>query len=216
MAFLIPLPNACKAYAIPIIAGGLFYPLSKRISNYPQIILALVLPSSVFMGAAAVGQKPFAFPSSFSPPNLLDISTWTPADKENTSSLMFIYFLLILWTLIYELIYSFQDAAWDADAGIGTMTILFASTSSAKKALGVLAILQSLSYQYVGSMFGADTALRLVASMLVTSSLAIQIFCVNLADEKSCMYWFVTGKISTGLAMLFGLVIEYIRRMISG
>ena len=57
--FPIPLPRIYTLYAIPIATSCLFHPLSKHWTNYPQVVLAVLLSSGVFMGAAV----PLPFPT---------------------------------------------------------------------------------------------------------------------------------------------------------
>ena len=207
--FLLPLPMACKMYAIPMAAGAILYPFSKRFTKFPQVFLAFVISSGVFMGAAAIGQEPFSHPGSFTTTDILYTSSWVPADTKGSNSLIMTYLVIGLWTIVYELIYSYQDTAWDVNAGIGTMTVLFDTESSAKSFLYSIAVLQTLLFQYVGTLIDAHIMLWTVAAIFVALSLFLQIRSVDLANEESCMHWFGVGSALTGLVMLLGFLAEY-------
>ena len=209
LAFLAPLPIACKMYTVPIAAGAIFYPLSKRITNYTQIVMATVISTGSFMGAAAVGITPLPHPSSFRLQSIVTVSEWTPADPIAIPSFVATYSLLGVWGMIYELIYSYQDASWDKNAGIGTMTLLFSKEASAKAFLVALAVLQASIYQYVGMLIDAHLTYWSISTILVASSLFLEIYSVDLSKEESCRYWFAVGAALTSSAMLCGFCGEY-------
>ena len=206
-AFLIPLPSACTMYAIPMAAGCFIYPLSKRWTNYPQLILATVLPCGVFMGSAALGAIPLPYPSRLT--TALDLETWTAVQSIHTAAILSNYLTSLVWTLLFETIYSFQDAKWDEAAGIGTMTRLLKSQRLAKTFLLMLAITQTALHAHVGTITPMHSIFWPLSVFATSATLIVQILCVDLTCEESCMFWFGAGNILTGLSMLSGYVGEY-------
>ena len=205
-AFLIPLPRTCAVYAIPMALGCFIYPLSKRWSNYPQIVFGVVLPCGVFMGAAAVGATPLPYPSRLS--TVLDLKTWTVPHRRHAFALISNYLTNVIWTILFEVIYSFQDVQWDEGAGIGTMTVLLRRRGIAKPFLFLLALIQLILHAQTGRLTDAHSPFWPLSVAFASTSLTIQILCVDLNDEESCMFWFAAGQF-TGLAMLLGYAGEY-------
>ena len=206
-AFLIPLPRVCAIYAIPMAAGCFVYPLSKRWTTYPQLILAAVLPCGVFMGSAALGAIPLPYPSTLT--TILDLETWTAVQSTYTAAILSNYLASFVWTLLFETIYSFQDAKWDEAAGIGTMTRLLKNQTLAKTFLLMLAITQTALHAHVGTVTPMHSSFWPLSVFATSTTLIVQILCVDLTSEESCMFWFEAGHILTGLSMLSGYVGEY-------
>ena len=206
-AFLIPLPRACTMYAIPMAFGCFIYPLSKRWTNYPQLILGVVLPSGIFMGAAAVGATPLPYPSRLA--TILDFETWVMPEQTQALAIFNNYLTNVVWTILFEIIYSFQDAKWDEGAGIGTITRLLKGHGTAKAFLLALAITQAVLHAQTGNVTRAHSAFWPFSVAATFIALVIQILCVDLDKEESCMFWFAAGNMLTGFAMLIGYAGEY-------
>ena len=204
---LIPLPRACSMYAIPMAVGCFFYPLTKRWTYYPQVFLAVVLSSGVFMGAAAAGATPLPYPSHLATSG--DYKTWILPTWPHTVALMANYSTNVVWTVFFDVLYAFQDAKWDESAGVGTMTRLLKDTRSAKMFFMALASIQTASHAYVGIVTPMRTAFWPLSVGATFVTLAIEIFFVDLDRESSCEFWFAAGHLLTGSAMLVGYVGEY-------
>ena len=205
--FLLPLPRACTMYAIPMSLSCFIYPLSKRWTDYPQLVLGIVLPSGVFMGAAALGATPLPYPSHLA--TVIDLGTWIGPHPSHAVPIINAYLTNILWTLFFEIIYSFQDVQWDDAAGIGTITRLLKRRGSAKGLLLILAIAQTLLHISTGVLTNAHSEFWTFSVTATFATLILQIFYVCLEEEESCMFWFAAGNVLTGLAMLIGYAGEY-------
>lgn len=94
-----------RAWVYAFLGVGLMviYPLMKRITNYPQVVLGLAFNIGVWIGAAAVD-------ASY-------LNHWLP--------LLLLYSAGICWTLGYDTIYAVQDRADDLSLGIGSTAIAF-------------------------------------------------------------------------------------------
>ncbi|KAL8725050.1 MAG: hypothetical protein Q9166_007604 [cf. Caloplaca sp. 2 TL-2023] len=207
MAFLVPLPRACAMYAIPMAVGCFVYPLSKRWSNQPQLILGIVLPSGIFMGSSAMGAVTLPYPQNLA--TILDSGTWEMPTASHTVAISTNYIASIIWTVIFEVIYSFQDARWDEAAGIGTMTRLLKDRRLAKVFLLALAVIQTALHAHVGTVTPATSVFWPLSVGLTLVTLSVAILSVNLDSERSCMYWFAFGNLLTAVAMLTGYAGEY-------
>ena len=212
-AFLFPLPRACTMYAIPMAIGCFIYPLSKRWTNYPQLILAVILPSGVFMGSGAVGATPLPYPSLLA--TISDSRTWVVPHPTHAAAIFTNYSTSVVWTVFFEVVYSFQDVKWDEAAGIGTMTRILKNHRSAKAFLLVLAVTQTALHARVGMVTPTHSLFWPLSVGATFSTLVVQIFFVDFDREESCMFWFATGNMLTGLAMLAGYAGEYYTQVVN-
>ena len=212
-AFLIPLPQSCKMYAIPMAVGCFFYPLSKRWTHYPQLVLAVVFPSGIFMGAGAVGATPLPYPSRLA--TVLDFETWVTPQPEGSSAILISFLTNAVWTILFEIIYSFQDVKWDDSAGVGTITRFLKERRTAKALLLTLAVTQTFLHAQTGNSTEAHSIFWPFSVVATFATLAIQIYQVRLDDEESCTYWFGVGSVMTVLAMLIGYAGEYYTQTLS-
>ena len=97
--FIWCLPLSCTFLAFGGALGTLLYPWLKRITHYPQVWLAIIFNSGVWMPALI---QEVAFPQS----------------------LLGLYAYGILWTISYDTLYALQDEPWDRRLGIGSLAVL--------------------------------------------------------------------------------------------
>lgn len=93
------------------------YPLTKRITYYPQVFLGIIYNFGILMSSLAILDK-------------------------ITPGALIIYASCIIWTVIYDTIYAFQDIADDLDIGVKSTAIRFGKNP--KTVLIILSILMSL------------------------------------------------------------------------
>ena len=212
-AVLAWLPPVCTIYAIPAIVGWFVYPLSKRVTNYPQVVLGFPMAWGIFMGAAAVGADPlqihgrYWFPSSHTSSD----GTQLPLDARN----VFLYFYAanFAWTLCYEIIYSFQDVRDDVDAGVLNIALLLGKRG-AKPFLVVAAAVVVSGFAHVGELMHAGWFYYYGCVIAAAIILATKIFSVDLSNPQNCSWWFSNGGIITGTAITAGLFLEYLDRRV--
>ncbi len=99
------------------------YPLMKRITYYPQIFLGLAFNFGILMsGFALLEHIDFSF--------------------------IILYFTAIIWTLIYDTIYAYQDIEDDLKIGVKSTAIKF--SNNPKRILLSLTLLMFFSISYLG------------------------------------------------------------------
>ena len=227
---LLPLP--CTVYAAPAVVGWFFYPLAKRFTYYPQVVLGFPMAWGIYMGAASMGADPL----NLTP--LLDALV-TLAKHEHINmwgflvmqglrevqvdwSITAFYAANVMWTLLYELVYSHQDATEDAAAGVKNLVLLFANidATSAKQRFGTMPLLCGLGAAQImflavaGVLGGFGLGYIAVAVGGTAAALATMLSRVRLEDAESCAWWFKVGNLRyTGGLMLVGLAAEYTARM---
>jgi len=101
----------------------LTYPLMKRITYYPQFFLGLTFNFGILMSSLAILER-------------IDLA------------MIYLYFAAIIWTLIYDTIYAFQDIEDDLQAGVKSTAIKF--KNNPKKILIWLSLAMFLSLIFVG------------------------------------------------------------------
>ena len=106
--FAVMVPSSPKSlpYLVPVIATGTLYPYAKRVNNYAQGVLGLSLSMGMFVGCAVMGMDPQSLGLSKSFTALLSLAV-----------------SYMVWTMIYDTIYAFQDIRDDEKAGIKAMSI---------------------------------------------------------------------------------------------
>ena len=150
------------------------------------------------MGEVAIGAEPFLGTSDL--------------DQQATAAICCLYAANVAWTLGYEIIHSHQDLQDDIKAGVGNVVILIQGhakivlTLLAAAQVGLLAATgfytRASPIYYAGSVVGTSMMLGLI------------IRSVKLEEPENCWWWFKNGSMLTGLAMLSGLLGEYIYRVI--
>lgn len=209
LAVLTFMPAACALYAIPGALGWFIYPLAKRFTDYPQIILGFPMAWGVFMGAAAVGAEPLG----------LEKSTYEPVrDMANPSmsadaaqAIVNVYFANALWTLCYETVYSYQDVKDDVTAGVKNIALLL-GLRRAKPFLTVVSTAEILLLFAAGEIMGVSWPYLLVTVVAHAAALATKISSVDLSKPSDCLWWFRDGGYITGSLLTGGFVLEYLRR----
>ncbi|OFW80997.1 MAG: hypothetical protein A2887_01825 [Alphaproteobacteria bacterium RIFCSPLOWO2_01_FULL_40_26] len=99
------------------------YPLMKRITYYPQIFLGLTFNFGILMSSLAILET-------------IDVSS------------LILYFCCMIWTVIYDTIYAFQDIEDDLHIGVKSTAIKF--QNSPKKILLSLSVMMYLGLIYLG------------------------------------------------------------------
>ena len=156
------------------------------------------------MGSVAIGADPLQLvrdaASASSPQQRYTISTWA------------LYTANVLWTLFYEIIYSHQDAAHDASAGVKNIVLLYDGKTKpllVKLASGQVLLLASAGWlSQAGWFYWIGTVCGSMATLMVI------LMNVKLDVPESCAWWFKVGCCGfTGSTMAAGLLGEYMLRM---
>ena len=141
------------------------YPLMKRITYWPQLVLGFAFNWGALLGWPAVTGT--------------GISNWNVT--------LPLYAAGICWTLVYDTIYAHQDKRDDVKAGVKSTALLFGSNT---KPWLILFTGLSFACMLVASdqMPGNDDCVYFIPSLvLATASLANHVFRVKLDDPKDCL-----------------------------
>ncbi|KAM3420568.1 4-hydroxybenzoate polyprenyltransferase [Cercospora zeina] len=190
LALLLQFPLVCLFYGVPSLFLVATYPLAKRVTNYPQAVLGLTFSWGAMMGFPALGM------------DLL-------SDATALTAAACLYGSCVAWTIVYDMIYAYQDIRDDAKAGI--KSIALAQEKNAKLFLSAVSAIQVGLLAGAGVAIGAGPVyfLGTVAGTAATS--AYMIGRVNLNDVKDAAYWFFQGAWKwTGGIITLGLTGEYL------
>ncbi len=204
LGILTLLPPVSFIYAVPAIVGWVLYPLAKRVTDYPQAVLGFPMAWGIFMGSVAIGADPLQLVS--------DAASASSAQQRYTISTWALYIANVFWTLLYEIIYSHQDAAHDANAGVKNIVLLYDGKTKpllVKLALGQVLLLASAGWlSQAGWFYWIGTVCGSVATLMFI------LMNVKLDVPESCAWWFKVGCCGfTGTTMAAGLLGEYILSM---
>jgi 4-hydroxybenzoate polyprenyltransferase len=132
---LLPTARAVFVYGIPITAMVIAYPYMKRITSYPQVWLGFTLASGVFLGGAIAGFDILKSASNAIynvDAHTLDFGLLNGRVYGLTS----LHLAYVVFAIIVDTIYAFQDCKDDKKAGIKSMALsLSGKTKSALRAL---------------------------------------------------------------------------------
>ena len=189
LALLLQLPTVCLFYGIPSLLLVGTYPLAKRVTHYPQFVLGLTFSWGAIMGFPALG---------------IDLLSTTPA----LISAACLYGSCVAWTLIYDMIYAYQDIRDDAKAGI--KSIALAQEANAKTFLTAVAGVQVALLAGAGAAVGAGPIFFVGSCGGALATLEHMIRTVNLESVEDCAAWFRNGVKITGGIIAVGLLGEYL------
>lgn len=185
LGVLLSLPSDCLllgALSLPFVAS---YPLFKRFTYYPQVVLSTCFSWGCLLGFPAVG-APLALWVSVP----LYISNW-------------------IWCMTYDTVYAHQDKKFDVNAGIKSTALAWGDKT--KPITYGLLTLQASAFALSGFMNGMGPGFY-IGGIWGFYRLFRQLKEVNLDDPKSCWNFF-TGNINTGFVFWFGMLFDYILKL---
>jgi 4-hydroxybenzoate polyprenyltransferase len=133
------------------------------------------------------------------------------------------YVANVVWTLLYELVYSHQDAVEDIAAGVKNLVLLYAkpNATNPEERFGTMPLLCRLAAAQVlflaaaGSLGGFGLGYIAFTVGGTAAALAVMLSRVRLEDPESCAWWFRVGNAQyAGRTMVAGLATEYVAGML--
>ncbi|RYP69499.1 hypothetical protein DL770_008229 [Monosporascus sp. CRB-9-2] len=188
----LPNPLTALAYAVPIQFLVSVYPLSKRYTDFPQLVLSGPIAGGVLMAAAAVGMDPF--------------HASTPALAGATAALFFSHYA---WTTIFDYVNACQDTADDMKAGVRSMAVRYRNTGTF---IGLLGAAQVGSLVVTGVLAGFSPVYFIGAAGGNAFWLAAMVKTVKRSRPDICAWWFAWGGLLVSGTTTLALLAEYIYR----
>ena len=175
---LLLLPPVSIYIGFAVMPLVLIYPLMKRITYYPQIMLGIVFNIGVLMAfGAAKGHISFAS--------------------------VILYIGCIFWTLGYDTIYAIQDKEDDILAGVKSTAIKFAGHN--RKFIGFAYWAFLLCYAISSFMVKDPDVVSVVFLCLAKLHFSWQVYKINPAKTKLCGQLF-QSNVYVGLLLFFAMV----------
>ncbi|KAJ5715007.1 uncharacterized protein N7483_012188 [Penicillium malachiteum] len=188
LAVLLQFPTQCLWYGIPSLPIVVAYPLMKRITNYPQLVLGFAFSWGAIMGFPALG---------------VDLLV----NHDALLAAGALYSSCIAWTVLYDMIYAHMDIKDDVAAGI--KSIALRHEHNTKAVLTGLAAVQVGLLGAAGVAAGAGPIFFFGSCGSAIVSLGLMIWRVQLKSVSNCWWWFKNGCIFTGGGITLGLAGDY-------
>lgn len=166
--------------SVPALLLASSYPLMKRVTHLPQVVLGLAFSWSIPMAFAAQQES--------LPPALWLLFTGN-----------------LLWTVVYDTKYAMVDRKDDLSIGIKSTAILFGESDRA--IIGVLQVLCLTALALAGRRF--ELGLPFYLSLLVAAALFVyHLYLIRDRDEEACFKAFIHNS-WVGLVIFLGIVASY-------
>ncbi len=153
------------------------YPLMKRITFYPQIFLGVTFNYGILMAGLAINQT-------------VSVAGVT------------LFLACVIWTLIYDTIYAFQDIEDDATVGVKSSAIKFASRPQVT--LAVLTLTMFALIFYVGFLQNFGEKFYFFAAVAFFYELFLILKC-NYASPALCLEAF-KANVVVGILILLAII----------
>lgn len=188
LGILLQFPTQCLYYGVPSVPLVLAYPLAKRVTNYPQLVLGFAFSWGAIMGFPALG---------------VDLM----ANHDALLAAGALYTSCIAWTVLYDMIYAHMDIKDDVVAGI--KSIALRHEHNTKAVLTGLAITQVGLLGAAGVAAGCGPVFFVGSCGSAIATLGLMIWKVQLKNVSNCWWWFKNGCLLTGGGISIGLLGEY-------
>lgn len=238
---LVPLlsePKLLSTYGAPLFVLVMAYPFGKRVTSYAQVVLGVTVGWGVIFGAAMAGIDTLGsiMAAVKAAAQTRDANVLvTSLNEPMVLGLLSLYATNLVWTVLYDTIYAFQDIADDRKVGVKSLAIRIESV--AKPFLWLLAFVQAALLGYTktlikhngqGSLVRAASVRWPVHARLLeriahsaciydvfaiqagTACLAAMIIRVDLESPRSCAWWFKNGSTLVSSMIGLGLVGQYL------
>ncbi|KAL1980166.1 hypothetical protein VTN96DRAFT_4597 [Rasamsonia emersonii] len=191
-----PHATQCFWHAIPIHALVSLYPLAKRWTDFPQVVLSIPLSWAVFMSCSALGVEPFTMQDT-----ALALATTSLAASQ------------AVWIVIFDYVNACQDTVDDIKAGVRSMAVRYRDTFAFISVLGTAQVGLLVA---AGWLAGLSPVYYTVACGGNALWLAIMAKTVNRAKPHISAWWFAWGSLIVGGTTVAGLLAEYGRNLYKG
>ena len=182
-------PKLCVYYSVPFVAATGMYPLAKRFTYYPQAFLGIPSSWGLVIAFPALGLDLFV-------------------SHRHMALVCFLWVSNLAWTMLYDMIYGFQDVKDDLKVGI--KSIALRHRKNPKSVLLVLEIVQVIFLGLAALMLNGRFASFFWIGC-TTIALSVMVTRVNLASPASCAWWFKYGCLLVSGCTASGFCFEYAR-----
>lgn len=183
-------------YLVPVITTGTAYPYAKQTTYYAQVVLGVSLSMGVLFGCAAAGVDPVR----------LSLLSMSPSG----AALLALATSYVVWMVIHDTIYAFQDLEGDKRMGNKSMSVRFE-----KRMKPLLFALSAAHIALLVAMGWFKSAgIGFYVGSAVTGLIeVIMVWAVELHRPEVCAWWFSWGGLMGAGSMTASLLGEYLSRL---
>lgn len=195
-----PIPHASRtagAYAALSAAILTVYPLGKRVTDFPQLILGVGFAAAIPFSSAVVGVDPFDIGGD---------------DLHRRWAVLSLCVASGIWTVIFDTVYAHQDRQDDIKAGVRGLAVRLGDYT--KLVLSISAVTQVVLLAAVGGLIRLSWVYFAGSCAGVALALAAMLILVDLDSPASCAWWFGQGTAIVGTTMVAGFLGEYVIRQL--
>ena len=189
----LPFATQCFPHAVLIHFILSVYPLAKRVTDFPQVVLSVPLAWAIFMSCSAFGLDPVTIQTS----GLAAAATCLFASQA-------------IWIITLDYVNACQDTVDDIKAGVRSMAVRYQNTFTF---ISVLSTAQVSLMVAAGLLGGMSPIYFIVACGGNAGMLTAMATTVNRARPDICAWWFLRGSILVGGTTVVGLFTEYLSRL---
>ena len=157
------------------------YPLAKRFTQWPQLVLGLTFNWGALVGFTSV----------------MGYTDW--------SVVLPLYAAGVSWTIVYDTVYAHQDKVDDKKLGLGSTALRFGERT--KPILSAFSALTMTGIALSGYMADLGLPFYTLAVAGGSAHLAWQLATVNLDNPRDCMSKFISNKWFAAL-ILAGIILD--------
>ncbi|KAH8594382.1 UbiA prenyltransferase family, partial [Bisporella sp. PMI_857] len=188
----LPHSTECMYHAVPIMLLLSIYPLAKRVTDFPQVVLCVPLAWGILMSCSALGIDPFTAQSNA-------IAAASACLMSSNA----------LWLIMLDYVNACQDSLDDVKAGVRSMAVRYQNTEAFISVLGTAQVSLMVAAGYLAGMTpiyyviacGGNAAMLVAMARTVTR-----------ARPDICAWWFLRGSILVGGTTVLGLLGEYMMK----
>ncbi|KAI4154614.1 MAG: hypothetical protein LQ340_001560 [Diploschistes diacapsis] len=186
---LLPHAADCFHHAPAILFLLSIYPLAKRVTDFPQLVLCIPLAWGILMSCSALGVDPFTVQQG-----TMAAATWSLVASN------------ALWLMMLDYVNACQDTIDDLKAGVRSMAVRYQNTA---KFITVLGIAQTSLMLTAGYLAGLGPIYFIISCGGNASFIAWMAQTVDRTRPETCAWWFKNGSLIVGGVSVAGLFGEY-------
>lgn len=192
-AIVTRLPNAAAVapHAAFIVVALSVYPLAKRVTDFPQVILSVPLTWAIFMACATADLHMSAL------------------EKRFFKSTVALAAAVAVWMWVYDTVYAYQDLSDDIKAGVRSMAVRYQDSVQLVAVLGTLQVALLVAAGVDGGLGWPFFVGGVGGNALILVAMAKT---VDVQRPETCAWWFLYGGLLVGGSLGLGLGGEYVLR----
>ena len=167
------------------------YPFAKRVTNYPQIVLAVPFGGGVFLTLQSLGLDLFA----------LDVGGFWAATSLAGAAMT--------WPVLFDYVSACRDTADDFKAGVKGMAVRFRNSTAFISILGSLQVGLLAS---TGLWAGFGKVYYMVACGGNAFLMGAMAMTAGHERSRVCTWWYTYGGLLVGGVTSVGLMGEYVQK----